>query len=269
MAKKEKERIRVVVDQEFKFIVEAYYTDPMARNISTLLNDRNQAIRSNIASYRQINSWDAYGLIDFAREGNEWRKYSIMDSLWLHIIHELRGFGYTVEQIKKVKKNLSENGKILNMSMPLLEVNIHIALSRKKRIILLVFADGFAAPIPYDLYKMNITDHKLDNHIYININDILERLYPGDYFKPIDLIYFNLNNEQYELLSFIQLGNYERVEINFKNKKMQTIEGLERLDANKRIVEILYENKYQKIEVIQKDGKIVSLVRKVKKKISE
>lgn len=48
---------------------------------------------------------------------------------------------------------------------------------------------------------------------------------------------------------------------------MEIIEAVERLDVSKRMVDILKEQKYQSIEVIKKDDVIVSIVRKIKKKI--
>ena len=49
---------------------------------------------------------------------------------------------------------------------------------------------------------------------------------------------------------------------------MEIIEAVERVDNSKRIVDILKEQKYQSIEVIKKDDVIVSIVRKIKKKIA-
>src|SRR2546421_3578374 len=85
----------LVLTEDFRDLFHEYCQSPAGKNVSQMLNDRNTPMKVNVASYRQINSWDKYGLIDIDRQGAEWRKYSIMDSIWLNIIYELRCFGYT------------------------------------------------------------------------------------------------------------------------------------------------------------------------------
>jgi len=50
---------------------------------------------------------------------------------------------------------------------------------------------------------------------------------------------------------------------------MDTIEGMERVDASKMLNEIIREQKYQKIELVLQDGNIVAVRRKVKHKIGK
>lgn len=258
----------VAISKDFRDRVHGYFTNPEAKGVSAILNDKKSQIKTDVASYRQINSWDQYGLLDvIAREGSEWRKYSVMDALWLNIIYELRLLGYTVDQIRLVKESLSENSKVAKVSMPLLEYCTMLALYGRMPVLLMVFSDGSAMPIPYEEYKMNIITHGLKNHIHIDINEILQRFFPEMDIRPAYPLEFYLTYEEAELLSFIREGEYERVEVRFKNKKMEIIEAVERLDVSKRMVDILKEQKYQSIEVIKKDDVIVSIVRKIKKKI--
>ncbi|MBI2270282.1 MAG: MerR family transcriptional regulator [Bacteroidetes bacterium] len=274
MTKKKNERLAdsIAISPDFKRHFQDYFSnpEPAAKDISFILNDRTKAIKTSVASYRQINSWDQYGLLDvIEREGSEWRKYSIMDALWLNIIYELRLLGYTIDQIKLVKESLAEGSKKVKYPMPLLEYCTFIALSSKLPVILMVFSDGSAMPIPYEEYKMNLINYGLKNHIHIDMNEILQRFFPDKNISPVYPLEIYLTYEEAELLSFIRMGEYERVEVRFKNKKMEIIEAVERLDVSKRMVDILKEQKYQSIEVIKKDDVIVSIVRKVKKKIQQ
>lgn len=240
-----------------------------ARPISEMINNRATAIKINIASYRQLNSWDQYGLIDIEREGSEWRKYSILDAVWVNIIYELRCFGFTIEQLKTVKTTLEGGSDKVKSQMPLLEFSVYRAMMEKEHILLLAFSDGSAIPVPYDQFKMNIIYGEMKNHIQIDLNVILQRIFKNNVdLKPIHFVDFHLTEEEANLTQFIRTKNFERIEVKFQNGKMQIVEGVERVEADKLIIDILKEQKYQTIEIIQKDGKIVSTVRKIKAKLN-
>jgi hypothetical protein len=70
-----------------------------------------------------------------------------------------------------------------------------------------------------------------------------------------------------ELLAFLRIAEYEKVEIRYKSGKIDLIEGMERIKVPAKIHEILRQQDYASIEVMQQDGQIVSLTRKTKKKI--
>jgi len=50
-----------------------------------------------------------------------WRRYSLIDVVWLNIIKELRRFGYPLDQILKVKKNISRKSDNDPSDYPYLE----------------------------------------------------------------------------------------------------------------------------------------------------
>lgn len=259
----------VLLTDDYVSAFHSFFNYKEARPISAMINDRSKPIKLNIATYRQLNSWDQYGLIDIGRDGSEWRKYSILDAVWINIIYELRLFGYSIEQIKLVKSSLEEGNSKVNSQMPLLEFNIFRAMMEKEHIILFVFSDGSAIPIPYDQYKLNIVYGEMKNHIHIDVNAILQRIFSNNIdMKPKHWVEFNPTEEEAKLINFIRTRNYECIEVKFQNGKIKIVEGVERVEVDKKIIDILKEQKYQSIEMIQKDGKVVSIVRKIKEKLN-
>lgn len=266
--KKEKEIADTVVYTEyFRYWFSAYVKTPEAKGISVILNNKEKKIDRKIFSYRKINHWQKEGLIDFKKEGNEWLKFSIMDALWLHIIDKLREWGVLLENIKKVKKSLSRFREETGKQMPLLEYCAFLGLIEKVPLTLIVFSDGSCAPIRYEEYKLNMING-IPDHISINLNRILQEFFPNDDLSPEFYLDFPLEQNELMLLDYIRSTKCGQITINYKGGKMERLESVERVDAGKRLSEILKENKYQKIEVIQKDGKIVSIVKKVSKKLS-
>lgn len=72
-----------------------------------------------------------------------------------------------------------------------------------------------------------------------------------------------------ELLAFLRVGNFEKVQIFSKKGKIHTVEGMQRLEATTLVSEAIREHKFQKIEVVIEDGKKVSLIQTVKKQINK
>lgn len=153
--------------------------------------------------------------------------------------------------------------------MPVLEYCAFIALAHKASIMLVVFIDGSCATLTNTEYELNSLNGMAD-HLSINLNRILQRFFPSaDLSRLYTVPLFEvLGEEEQTILRLIQSGKFEEIKVKHKGGKIERLEAVERVDATKRIVDILKQNKYQNIEVIQKDGKVVSIVRRFKHKFS-
>jgi hypothetical protein len=55
-------------------------------------------------TYRTINSWDSDGLLlTLPNRDSKWRKFSLIEIIWIYIIRELRGFGLSKEKILRIR----------------------------------------------------------------------------------------------------------------------------------------------------------------------
>jgi len=63
-------------------------------------------LRDTAISSRQFNQWKNAGLIDLpiTPNGREWIKLNFVDFVWLKLLHDLRGFGCSVNDILRVRK---------------------------------------------------------------------------------------------------------------------------------------------------------------------
>src|SRR5690606_34162801 len=98
-----------------------YFKNSKKNRISEILNSTDQKIKFESVTYRQINSWGDQELLTVQREGKEWRRFSVMDALWVKIIQELREFGLSLDKIKIAKESLSFMSDKCGVAMPLLE----------------------------------------------------------------------------------------------------------------------------------------------------
>ena len=243
-----------------------YFKNIKNNKISQILNSKERNIKFNEITYRQLNSWESEELLTVEREGREWRKFSIIDAVWVKLIKELRGFGLSREQLKTTKESLEFASKKCGVSMPLLEFYIAFAIGSKMPVLLLVFKDGTAVPASFTQYKISKEILGMENHLQINLNEILQGFFPNVDLRPKYKNEIPVNINEMELLAFIRVGDYEKIEVCYKDGRMDVIKGTERIAANK-VSEIMREQAYDEIKIKRQDGKITSVVRTKKKKL--
>lgn len=247
------------------------YFDKKNSPIFNVINEKRNRLDKSKFSYRIINHWQNEGLINDNRpSGKGWRMYSLIDIVWLNIITELRGFGYPIEKIKQVKQSLIEPLEDYKdkHEIPILEESVALALIKKTPTFLLVFENGEALTATFEEMNISRELRAIGNHIQININDILQRLYPNKDLKPVYKSTVNLNSGEMELMFMVRTGNYTEISVKKKNGKIELIEATEQIKADEKIFKILKEQSYQDIELKQQGGKVVFIKRKIKKKIS-
>ena len=78
--------------------IDYYMTDKIS-SYRKKVNEPIHRINTNDVSFRTLNHWEQKGLIEIERgeDGGGWRKYSLLDNIWLYIITELRKFNYSIE----------------------------------------------------------------------------------------------------------------------------------------------------------------------------
>jgi DNA-binding transcriptional MerR regulator len=218
-------------------------------------------------TYRVISHWEKQGLITSERRTEKaWRKYSILDILWISIIIELRKFGFPLDKIFLVKRNLEIPEWEREKQFPLLEFYAAMAMAYKYPVFLLVFPNGDVEPATDKEYQYAIMEESIGNHITISINSILQKMLPEQDLKPDYKITHELSEEEVDLLFMIRMCNYENIKIKLSNGKIETLDATENLSNQKRIGEILKEGNYQDIEIKQKNGKVVNIKRTAKKR---
>ena len=246
-----------------------YFKDIANNRISQILNSKERNVKFENITYRQLNSWEKEGLLTNEREDRSWRRFSIMDALWVKVILELREFGMGWEQIKNTKYSLEYDSKEYGVQMPILEFYTAFAIGNKMPVLLLVFKDGLCVPANLTQYKVAREFSEVENHLLIDLNAILQGFFPNVDLKSKNKTEMPVDVDEMELLAFLRLNTFEKVDIYFKNGKMETVEGLQRVDVTNMISDVIKEHNYQKIEVVVEGGKNVSLRRTVKKKLNK
>ncbi len=263
-----KDPIAVYRNEAFDSGFYRYFKGIGNNNISKILNNKERNVKFETISYRELNSWEKAGLLTVEREGREWRRFSIIDAIWVKLIKELREFGVTWKQLKIAKKSLEFESEKCGVAMPMLEFYTAFIIAQKMPVLLLVFKDGITLPVSFTQYKVAKQTGGMPNHMQISLNDIIQGMVPELDLKPVHKPEMPLDFDEVELLAFLRMDHYEKVEIQYSSGKMEVLQGMQRMEINARIGDVIRQHKYQKIEVVVNDGKSVSIIRTVKKKIN-
>ena len=226
-------------------------------------------LNSEDISYRIINHWEKEGLLEDNRDnGKGWRKYSISDILWIQVINELRKFGLTIEDIRKVKAYL-ESAKDLNHKIskrPLFDYYLLHSMAKDDPTYLLVFSDGDS---------LLFTKHELEvakalntiegSHITVDLFHLIKKAFKkrlggfGPYVSPLPL-----SEEQKLVLEHLKDESLKSITIQLDKGTVVMLEGEFDEDTNVRLSELLKAAPFQEIQIKQHKGKITSVKRKVK-----
>lgn len=264
-----KKKVFIIRGDNFDFFVSDYFYSEEGKKISKSINDKGKRLDSIEFSYRLINHWEKHGLLSSNRpSGKGWRKYSLIDLVWTHIILELRKFGFPLEKIYRVKGDLEWANETYDYSVfPYLEVYTILAFGFMHPVFVLVFENGETEIATFSQYKQSIELFPLQNHIRINLNNILMKIMPDKNLKPQFNQSLELSAEELELIFMIRMKNYDSIRIKTIEGKIERFEATETVENDTRIIDILKKGDYQDIEIKQQDGKIVNIRRTIKKKV--
>jgi DNA-binding transcriptional MerR regulator len=237
--------------------------------LSAKLNDKSKRISAEDVSYRIVNYWEKEGLLISDRvDGKGWRKYSLLDILWLQLLVELRKFGYPVESLKKLKEKMTEVHPLKKTEAFVnLEVYAAMAITNRVACWLHVLPNGnsFLTTQKERQALENAGIFYNNSAINISLNYTLSQITKKD-FSPIDqteVIY----DDEFELLSLMRLIDCTSFTVHFKNGKAERFEAVEYLANTAKISDLLRQTPYQRIELLQQDGGITQVKRTITKKI--
>ncbi|MFC1732087.1 MerR family transcriptional regulator [candidate division KSB1 bacterium] len=254
--------------EEFDTLFSHYHFSEELASAREVLNTKTKSLKEDQLSYRLINHWEKMGLLSTERlSGKGWRKYSLIDLVWVCIIARLRNFGYPLEKVKEVKSNLEKCGNQQEENVfPILEYYIASAIFQKSHVYILVYENGQCEPLAKNEYKANLDFFELSNYILIDLNKILQNMFPSLNLHKEENASVELTPRELDLLSIIRFENYDSITIKLSNGKIVNLDASESIEAEKSIGNILREKSYQDIEIKKRAGSIVHIKRTTKKK---
>jgi len=249
--------------------IQDFFNSEVNEAISDTVNEKVLTNQYTETGSRVMNLWIKDGLLDDDRAELQRRhKFSMLESIWISIIEELRDMGYSKEKIKKVKDQLLISIDGISSRYPYLEFHLICSILYKRPYFILIDKDGNANIVGLDNYIAILQTENFPGHLVFSMETLFKKLtLKIDQSKWTFTEIFKLSKEELELLAFIKMNDFQTVKVVKRNGEIDRLEGVERIASEKKIVDILNDGDYQNIELKQVDGKVVCIHRTVKRKI--
>jgi DNA-binding transcriptional MerR regulator len=250
-------------DDDFAERVSNYLRSDQGIRNHEALTERQYTLNEAGVSTRVVNYWESKGVTEDPRDGGTgWRRFSLLDMVWLHAVERLRSFGMSMEHLRRVRESLLDLGSLNGTEGPpmtLFELYVTHALLRNVAY-LLVFADG-EVELAVERELQGATHMAgLADHIRIRLNDIVQEILPHADLRPKLEMPVNLTDEQLHVLVALRTGDYDSVSIKLNDGKIDRIEAREDI-SERRIIDILKEADFQDVTIKRRDGKEVHVSR--------
>ena len=252
-----------------KNAIKDFFNDKVNGAISETINEKVLSNQYTESGARVINLWIKDELMDDERnESQRWHRFSLVEVMWINIIEELRDTGYSKEKIKKVKDQLLLSIDGVTSKYPYFEFHLISSILYGRPFFILIDNDGNTNIVGLDNYIAILNGENVTCHTVLSLDGLFKKLAAKiDQSKWTFTELFKLSKEELELLTFIKSNDFQTIKIVKRNGEIDRLEGTERIDAGKRMVDILNQGNYQNIEVKQENGKVVCIHRTVKRKI--
>lgn len=166
--------------------------------------------------YRVLSHWDSKGLIDCERESMiGWRKFSLIEALWVLVVQRLRYLNAPLDKIAFVKPHFFE---ILDWDCPISLAEYYVLGA--------IFQDKptfFVAPttLPdfffYEDLQQALAMGRFDACMVIHLNPLLNQLLPKKGIKSCFPFETGITWEQKEILEILQSEDFDRITFKKEN----------------------------------------------------
>ena len=191
--------------------------------------------------------------------------------------HFFKAQGASDENLEASESVLKDFESVLselkNLQLRQLTLYILDFIENRIPINLLIFDDGShtvwknSSIVFFD--QNQLTEFQSKTFVSISLTKILKRfMEEADPVNTLPSLKLLSENECY-ILDAISSSDYEKIEINFKNQKIESLHLTKSEDTKRKIIDILTENKYQDISITQHESRITKIknTTKIKMKI--
>lgn len=228
---------------------------------------RRVSISSTSQSYRVINHWSKECLLLKQKgRGSGWRRFSLIDIIWIGIIGDLRKIGYPLDKIKSIKKSIfhkTKDGKEDTLYFELFIARMVV----KDNVLLVITPEGEAdLCLEREYINSQFFGPLPSPHIVIRLNDIFSRSVKKPELTYNPNIVINPSDKETDLLfSIMTEEDLKEIRISIKDKQMDRIDYVKKTQNPEKVQEYISKSLKEKgrkeLLIKQENGKVVLLER--------
>lgn len=259
--------IRALLGDRFFLNLSTISDSNICQKFITNIRSREHTVQ-DVISCRVINHWEALGLIECERNNDSgWRKFNLIEYVWLHVVQKLREIGLALAKIAEIKafyfEKDAETDEITHVDYYLTAARIF----RQPVFFVVLLNDNQAEFLDYREFQAALNHKLLGSYICINLNDLLNTFFV----KKVEPIYRTIaasSPHRDQALDLLVGEDYDIATIYKKDKNIQKVELDKYFDEKTTDYEIFED--YEDVDIIKKKrkGEIVMKKRKVIKNLT-
>lgn len=263
-----------------------YFMNKNIGPFSEWLNEEHIEIKvidkKNGVSSRVLNHWEKMGLIPLStkRKGHTWRRFNLIELLWLFIILKMRDVGTPLELIKKIKDSINSrdaidefisqhldgaqeriNERYLATTNPFLESAIYFMWFQREQVYFFCPFDGEAVPLSVSEFVMRINMEEIKDNTSIYLNPILQAIFPNKDLAPRRVEAAEMRDDIIKLLGLIYSTKATKLEVRMEDGRIKRIDLTHKENMEADISQLLQKAKYQEITLSSEGGKTKRITR--------
>lgn len=233
------------------------------------LNKKQWRIKDTSVSNRTLNHWlNEEIILDTRIDGKGWNHFSTLELTWIRTIERLRAYGYPIENLKKIKKSLTQHSDIINSPYPILEFGIYKYSKLRLNTYLVVNEKGDCTiadnMIGTEDFLTNPNLATFDSFLAIKLREVVEIAERGIAVIPPNEAEQTLLEKLTQNLSYDEI---EEVRIKYNQDGPHQIEVLQKTSPDRKVHDLVAQYPYQEISLKVHKGEINSILRIIKEKI--
>lgn len=188
------------------------------------VRERKYSVGETNVSYRNLDHWEAKGLLPdgAAMQGRGWRRFNLIEIVWLETLSRLRNFGVSIDKISRIKEAVFEWNANLETYL-LFEYYVAKAIVQTEDPYVAVGADGSAVLLVSSEIEALKADGTTYDILLISLKSILSDLgIEVERAQPL----FCLTEAEADAL---KLSRFRETEA-YSNKKVEFAEAFSKFD---------------------------------------
>lgn len=201
-----------------------YFSNPKFAKLRSILNKREFRFGGENVSYRVLSHWDASGVLPEGVERTEgWRRFSLVELVWLEAVKRLRDFGVSLERIAEARTQIMD-WDAKKKGYALFELYVAFAWASDNDPYIAVLPDGTAYVATME--EVNATQRLFDEQGDVLLVSLKSILRAKGHKVPLARGLFALSNKEAEVLAALHSDN-KKVNISFKGNEVSEIETVQ------------------------------------------
>lgn len=169
--------------------------------------------------YRVLSHWDSKGLIECEREStNGWRKFNLVEALWVLVIQKLRIRETSLETIQHIKSQFFE---ILDWDFPITLAEYYaLGAIFQQKPTFFVLPSLLCDFYFYEDLQHALANFRFDSCVIIHLNPLLNKLLPKEGVQSRFPFESAITWEQQESLDILQKEDFDQITFKKENGKL-------------------------------------------------